>query len=235
MRLIERLARNGATLMSLATGGRRSRAFRLYPDPALYDPRTRSFFAYHRHTGMPEWPGEVGHFHAVRILRVRPDIERAALVGISMSRRGWPQALFTVNLWTWKDRPQRASQLRSHVRCFRIGPGCRPSQLGRFANLMFRAYRSEIEQLQDDKLRLLATLQRRRPRVTVRADESVHLLSGLVIDVRARAEGRPERAVSERTSRESLSSGGVSRAPSDSLRPGRGADRAGSRRRRRTG
>jgi hypothetical protein len=221
--------------MSLATGGRRSRAFQIYPDPALYDPRTRSLFAYHRHGRMTGWPTEAGHFHAVRVLRVRPRIERAALVGISMSRRGWPQALFTVNLWTWKDRPQRAYQLKDHVRRFRIGPGLNPALLGRFANLMFRAYGPEIERLQDDKLRLLATLQRRRPSVDVRADQNVDLLNRCVIDVRARATGRPEHAVSVRTSRENSSPPSARLAPSDGRRSGRVLDRTGNRRRTRTG
>jgi len=107
-----------------------------------------------------------------------------------MSRRGWPQALFTFNLWGWQDRPQRAHQLRSHVRRFHVGLECGSRALAPFANLMLRAYGPEIEWLQDEKLRILAGLQRRRPGVDVLADRSIELPSALVIDVRARPEGR---------------------------------------------
>jgi hypothetical protein len=192
VRLIERVAREGSTLMALATGGRRARRFIPHPEPPVYDPRTRSLLVYHHHGGEPAWPREAGHFHAVHVLRVRPRTERASLVAISMSRSGWPQALFTVNLWSWEDRPQRAHQLRRHVRRFQIRPAGRHARLARFANLVLRAWAPEIERLQTDKLRRLARLSRARPAADVPNDRSVDVLSALPIDARARAAGRPE-------------------------------------------
>ena len=192
--MVEGLARRGTTLMALATGGGRTRAFRPYPRPPIYDPRTGSLLAYHRHGDDVPWLREAGHFHAVRILRVRPREERATLVAISMSRGGWPRALFTVNLWSWADRPQRASQLRAHVRRFRLRPRGRHARLARFANLVFRAYGPEIGWLQEEKLRELARLRQKRPGRKVTADRSIDLLSSLTIDVRARAVGQPEPA-----------------------------------------
>jgi hypothetical protein len=178
--------------MALATGGH-ARPFRVYPDPPVYDPRTRSLLTYHHHARDPGWPREAGHFHALRVLRVRPRLAWATLVGISMSRRGWPQALFTVNLWSWNDRAQRARQLQEHVRRFHLGAGARPARLARFANLVLGAYGPEIARLQDEKLRRLARAQRRHRSRDARADRSLDVLSAVVIDVRARAEGRPER------------------------------------------
>lgn len=233
MRLLEGVSREGTTLMALATRGR-ARPFRLYPDPPVYDPRTRSLLTYHRHARHPGWPREGGHFHALRVLRVRPRLEWATLVGISMSRRGWPQALFTVNLWSWNDRPQRAHQLRAHVRRFRLGPGAGRGRLARFANLVLRAYGPEIERLQDEKLRRLAHAQRRRA-ADVRADRSLDVLSAVVIDVRARADGRPERRAAARTSRGRPSSRAARWDRWETPPPGPARRRAGSRRRTRTG
>jgi hypothetical protein len=190
--MIEGLARRRTTLMVLATGGGRTPAFRPYPHPPLYDSRTGSLLAYHRHDRDEPWLREAGHFHTVRILRVRPREERASLVAISMSRGGWPLALFTVNLWSWRDRPQRAAQLREHVRRFRLRGSGRRGRLARFANLVLQAYRPEIERLQVEKLRELARLRRKRPGAKVTVDRSIDLLSSLAIDVRARAAGRIE-------------------------------------------
>jgi hypothetical protein len=192
VRLVEGLAHRGTTLMALATGGGRTPAFRPYPRPPIYDARTRSLLAYHRHVDDEPWLREAGHFHAVRILRLRPREERASLVAISMSRGGWPRALFTVNLWSWRDRSQRAAQLRAHVRHFRLRVGGRCRRLARFANLVLQAYGPEIERLQEEKLQELARLRRRRPGAKVTADRSIDLLSSLAIDVRARAAGRIE-------------------------------------------
>jgi hypothetical protein len=62
----------------------------------------------------------------------------AHLAAISMTTDGWPQALFTLNLWAMGD-DYVAEQ---------VGP----PPLVRFVNLMFQAFGPEIERLQDEKI-----------------------------------------------------------------------------------
>ena len=147
--LLEDLERAGTTVMALARNGRAEEPWTIYPDEyGVFDRKTRSQFYYHTHGS----PDEAGHFHTVRLF----NDHTAHLVAISMARTGWPQALFTVNLWAIGDAYETPARLKRYAREFRIGLTPWEPRLVRFVNLVFEAFLPEIERLQDLKEAALA-------------------------------------------------------------------------------
>lgn len=189
VRLLERLEALGTSVIELVTSGRVPEPWTLYPgEDGIFDRRTRCQFYYHAHGGSDR---EAGHFHTVQLF---PD-HTIHLVAISMAPTGWPQALFTVNLWAIGDRDESAAGLKRYARRFHLDERRGDPRLIRFVNLTFQAFRAEIEQLQDMKAERLVEYRLAHPGVDPFEDRSLEILSQVPIDVRARA-GR--RALVER-------------------------------------
>lgn len=179
VRLLEELEREGTTVMDLVGAGRHPRPWTLYPgEYGIFDRSTGSQFYYHTHA---DGRDEAGHFHAVRFAPTR----MVHLVAISMTERGWPQALFTVNLWAIGDSYVAPALLRKYVRAFHIGERRADRRLVRFANLMFAVFRAEIEDLQEEKVQALARYRIAHPHIDPFEDRSVEILSRRAIDVPA--------------------------------------------------
>lgn len=178
LKLLEELARKGTTVIDLVRDGQPLLPWRLYPDDSgIFDRSTQYQFYYHSHGS----DHEAGHFHAVRLFADRT----AHLVAISMTPDGWPQALFTVNLWAIGDAYESAGNLRRYVRRFHLGEQVGPPPLVRFVNLIFRAFGPHIERLQDEKIAALAEYQAAHPGRDVFEDRSLEILSRVKVDVRA--------------------------------------------------
>ncbi|MBI3635902.1 MAG: hypothetical protein HY216_06745 [Candidatus Rokubacteria bacterium] len=176
--LLDELGREGQTVMDLARGRQPAEAWRLYPgEEGIFDRSTRSQFYYHAHDGRSE---EDGHFHTVRLF----DDHTVHLVAISMAPDGWPRALFTVNCWATGDAPASIRDLTRYARRFQIDERRGPPALVRFVNLMFGAFRSEIERLQAEKMAALAVYGRAYPGRNVFEDRSLEVLSRVAVDVR---------------------------------------------------
>jgi hypothetical protein len=177
--LLRGLERKGTSVMELARGGRPQEPWTLYPgEYGIFDRQRRSQFYYHSHAGVAD---EAGHFHTVRLF---PD-RTAHLVAISMAPSGWPQALFTVNGWAIGDPWETPANLKQYVRRFCIGTGRGPAQLVRFVNLVFEAFRLEIEELQDLKERTLRVYAETHPGTDPLEDRALEVLSRVEIDVLA--------------------------------------------------
>jgi hypothetical protein len=175
---LEALHREGTTVMDLVRLGQAPEPWRLYPgEEGIFDRVTRCQFYYHAHDDGRE---EDGHFHTVRLFADHT----VHLVGISMARTGWPQALFTVNHWVAGDEVATAAELRGYARRFRLDESRGPARLVRFINLMFRVFRPEIERLQAEKTATLAEHGRRHPGTDPGQDRSLEILSATAIDVR---------------------------------------------------
>lgn len=175
-RLLEELEQAGTSVMALARVGRPPEPWRLYPhEYGIFDSKTRCQFYYHSHAGVTD---EHGHFHTVRLF---PD-HTVHLVGISMAPTGWPQALFTLNLWCIGDAYETAANVKRYARGFQISPSRGDSRLIRFVNLMFRAFLPEIEWLQEEKVRTLAAYGVAHPDVDLFADRTLEILSRVEID-----------------------------------------------------
>src|SRR5262249_49769164 len=152
--------------------------WRLYPgDSGIFDRRTRYQFYYHSH-GVDT---EAGHFHTVRLF----DDRTAHLVAISMAADGWPPALFTLNLWAIGDAYETAEKLRLYVRDFHLAEHVGARSLVRFVNLIFQAFGSQIEQLQEEKIETLSSYRVAHPDHDIFEDRSLEILSRVAIDVRA--------------------------------------------------
>lgn len=185
--LLRRLDAQGRTVIDLVRRGQAAEPWRLYPgEEGVFDRRTGYQFYYHAHD---DGRDEDGHFHTVRFF---PD-RTVHLVAISMARDGWPQALFTVNLWAIGDVYLPAETLKAHARGFLVDERRGPAALVRFVNLVFRTFRAEIERLQDEKIAALeaAALRRRDPGYSPFEDRSLEILSRVPIDVRSRAARTP--------------------------------------------
>jgi len=178
--LLEELERQGTTVINLVTRGQLVEPWRLYPgEHGIFDRHTRCQFYYHSHGS----GHEAGHFHTVRLFADHT----AHLVAISIGADGWPQALFTLNLWAIGDAYASAADLRRYVARFHLAEQVGPARLVRFVNLVFRAFGSEIERLQDEKVATLARHRAAHPDLDVFEDRSLEILSRTAIDVRAAA------------------------------------------------
>jgi hypothetical protein len=193
-RLLEELDRNGTNVIDMVRDGQPLVPWRLYPgDSGIFDRRTRCQFYYHSH-GVDT---EAGHFHTVRLF----DDHTAHLIAISMATDGWPQALFTLNLWAIGDAYETAGRLCRYVRVFHLAEHVGPPPLVRFVNLIFQAFGSQIEQLQEQKIETLSKYRMAHPDHDVFEERSLEILSRVEIDVRAPvalAVSRPRRLVNRR-------------------------------------
>jgi hypothetical protein len=176
--LLEDLERKGTNVIDLVRDGQPLVPWRLYPgDSGVFDRRTCCQFYYHSHGD----DAAAGHFHTVHLFADHT----VHLVAISMTPDGWPQALFTLNLWAIGDADESAAVLRRYVRRFHLGEQVGPPALVRFINLIFKAFGTEIEQLQEEKIAALARRRAEHPDHDVYEDRSLEILSRVEIDARA--------------------------------------------------
>jgi len=175
--LLASLERTGTTVMALARGGRPQEPWVLYPDEyGIFDRKRRSQFYYHAHAGADH---EAGHFHTVRLFREHT----VHLVAISMAPTGWPRALFTLNLWSIGDAYTSTANLTRYARQYGIEWRKGDARLVRFINLMFNAFREEIEALQEAKERAIQLYRTSHGGADPFEDRSVEILSHVEVDV----------------------------------------------------
>jgi len=174
--LLEDLERAGTTVVELARNGRAEEPWTIYPDEyGIFDRKTRSQVYYHTHGS----PHEAGHFHTVRLF----DDHTAHLVAISMAKNGWPQALFTVNLWAIGDTYEPPERVKRYARRFRIGLTPWDPRLVRFVNLVFEAFLPQIQRLQDLKEETFSTYRAAHPGAEPFEDRSLEVLSRVALDL----------------------------------------------------
>jgi hypothetical protein len=184
VRLLEDVERDGTSVVELICGTSSPVPWRLYPgEYGVFDRATSYQFYFHVHE---DGADEAGHFHTVRLF---PD-HTVHLVAISMARNGWPQALFTLNLWGIGDAEATAAELKRYVRRFSIDPRRGVPRVVRFVNLVFRAFEAEIEHLQDLKIAALAAYRHAHPGVNPLEDRGLEILSRVDLDLPRRLAGR---------------------------------------------
>ncbi len=176
--LLESLERGGTSVMELICRTRTPMPWKTYPDDyGVFSMRTRSQFYYHVHDGAQN---EAGHFHTVRFSPRRT----AHIVAISMAPSGWPQALFTVNLWAIGDAYESVDSLKRYARRFQVEESRGDPRVIRFVNLVFRLFLPEIERLQEEKAAALAAYMVAHPGVNSFEDRALEVSSRVEIDVR---------------------------------------------------
>ena len=176
-RLLADLDRAGTSVMALARRGQAPEPWVLYPDEyGIFDRKRHSQFYYHAH---PDVAHEDGHFHTVRLFADHT----VHLVAISMAPTGWPQALFTLNLWAIGDRYAPPSKLNRYTREYGIESRKGDVRLVRFINLMYRAFRPEIEALQVAKGEAIEQYRATHDGADPFEDRSVEILSRIEIEI----------------------------------------------------
>jgi hypothetical protein len=129
--LLADLERTGTSVMALARAGKPPESWVLYPDEyGIFDRKRHSQFYCHAHAGAGH---EDGHFHTVRLF----SDHTVHVMAISMAPTGWPQALFTVNLWTIGDRYAPTGKLNRCTREYGVKSRRGDVRLVRFINLIF--------------------------------------------------------------------------------------------------
>jgi hypothetical protein len=124
--LLTDLQRSGRSVITLAGTSRSSEPGQLPPTTVgVFDPLSRWQFYYHAYAGAAD---EAGHFHTLR--RFGDHAEH--VVGISIDHLGWPQALFTVNLWCIGDVYELAENIKRYARRFRVDSRAGDPHLIRF-------------------------------------------------------------------------------------------------------
>ena len=176
-RLLADLDRAATSVMALARDGKPQEPWTLYPDEyGIFDRKRHSQFYYHAHAGAVH---EDGHFHTVRLFRDYT----VHLVAISMARSGWPQALFTLNLWAIGDSYASPENLVRYTRQYGVESRKGDVRLVRFINLLFRAFRPEIEALQEAKGAAIQRYRAAHGGADPFEDRSVEILSRVEIEV----------------------------------------------------
>ena len=112
-----------------------------------------------------------------------PFARRHGLVAISMAPTGWPQALFTLNLWAIGDRYTSPGKLDRYTREYGVDSRKGDVRLVRFINLMFRAFRPEIEALQVAKGKAIEQYRATHSGADPFEDRSVEILSRIEIEI----------------------------------------------------
>ena len=175
--LLAELDRKGTSVMALVRRGRPREPWVLYPDEyGIFDRQRHSQFYYHAHPGAEH---EDGHFHTVRLF----SDHTVHVVAISMAPTGWPQALFTLNLWAIGDRYAPPSKLNRYTREYGVESRKGDVRLVRFINLMFRAFRAEIEALQVAKGEAIEQYRAAHGGADPFEDRSVEILSRIEIEI----------------------------------------------------
>ena len=175
--LLADLDREGTSVMALVRGGQPPQPWTLYPDEyGIFDRKRNSQFYYHAHPGADH---EEGHFHTVRLFADHT----VHLVGISMAPTGWPQALFTLNLWAIGDRYASPRNLSRYTREYGLESRKGDVRLVRFINLMFRAFRPDIEALQEAKGQAIEQYRAAHGGADPFEDRSVEILSRVEIEI----------------------------------------------------
>jgi hypothetical protein len=175
--LLQGLDRRGVTVVDLIRGRQPLEPWRLYPgESGIFDQRTRGQLYFHLH---PDSAHEAGHFHTVRLF---PD-HTAHVVAISMDKDGWPQALFTVNLWATGDADEPPERLKQFARQFHVDERRGPRDVVTFVNLVYRTFLPEIECLQEMKARTLAAYRKTHPDRDPFDDRTLEVLSRVEIDL----------------------------------------------------
>lgn len=145
--IIRNLKKEGSDLVTKILNGKKYQfdPFVHYPyDGGIKDEQTGYQLFFHAHR-----ENEYGHFHT---FAKDNDGNLIHLVLISMNDKGELIGLATVNRWVTGDKYVKADRLKELSKTFKINPKLyKDERVIRFINYIFKAYKSEIEELFDKR------------------------------------------------------------------------------------
>lgn len=145
--IINNLKAEGTNLVAKIMNGKKYEfdPYTHYPyDGGIKDESTGYQLFFHAHR-----EDEYGHFHT---FATDEDGKLVHLVLISMNKAGELIGLATVNRWVTGDKYVKADRLKELSKTFKINPKLyKDERVIRFVNYVFKAYKSEIEELFDKR------------------------------------------------------------------------------------
>lgn len=145
--IINNLKAEGTNLVAKIMNGKKYEfdPYTHYPyDGGIKDESTGYQLFFHAHR-----EDEYGHFHT---FATDEDGKLVHLVLISMNKAGELIGLATVNRWVTGDKYVKADRLKELSKTFQINPKLyKDERVIRFVNYVFKAYKSEIEELFDKR------------------------------------------------------------------------------------
>lgn len=145
--IINNLKAEGTNLVAKIMNGKKYEfdPYTHYPyDGGIKDESTGYQLFFHAHR-----EDEYGHFHT---FATDEEGKLVHLVLISMNKAGELIGLATVNRWVTGDKYVKADRLKELSKTFKINPKLyKDERVIRFVNYIFKAYKSEIEELFDKR------------------------------------------------------------------------------------
>ncbi len=176
-----------------------------YPPDDVYDAETHAQFYFHAHPPEARDRPDYGHFHTFLRPRgmpegvapapvpdvVQPDGDNAALshlIGISMTREGLPERLFTTNRWVTGETWYAADDVILMLDNFVIDLAYPSWPLNRWITAMIALYRPQIEILLQARDRRVVEWQAEHPAENVYEDRRLEITSSLDISMQSQIE-----------------------------------------------
>lgn len=157
--------------------------FEHYPPDDVYDPETHAQYYFHAHPpGERDW-SDYGHFHVFMRPKGGDNDALCHLIGISMTREGQPERLFTTNRWvtaeTWYAGGDVIAMLDRCV--FDVAWPSWP--LNRWLSALLVLYRPEIEALILARDAVISDWSSRHPDRDVFEDRGLEITSATMISL----------------------------------------------------
>jgi hypothetical protein len=151
--IIQNLKNKGTSIVRAVMNGETYKfdSYTHYPyDGGIKDKNTGNLMFFHIHR-----TGEYGHFHTFAIDETGNLVH---LVLISMDKDGNPISLATVNRWVTGDKYVKSGELKILSEKFYIEPTLfNNSAVIEFVNGVFKAFKTEIDELFDDRDKWIKT------------------------------------------------------------------------------
>lgn len=177
-----------------------------YPPDDVFDPESRSQYYFHAHPPASRALADYGHFHT--FLRqgkadtsasrtpgneVSADEAISHLIGISVSREGAPERLFTTNRWVTGETWQSADKVVAMLDQFSIDLSLPSWPLNRWITGIITLFRPTIVTLLEQRDRAILDWSRRNPGIDVYEDRRLEILSHAGISVERQLKGLMKR------------------------------------------
>lgn len=179
------LHKSGSNLVAEVLQGRDFIQWEHYPPDDAYDPDSRSQYYFHAHPASEERFSDYGHFHT--FVRFGTDGGAADgishLVGISMTREGLPERLFTVNRWVTGENWRPAKEVIGLLDRFEMDLSAPSWPLNRWLTSMVALYRQDIAGLLLERDTCVAAWQELHPDRDVYEDRGLEITSARLISL----------------------------------------------------
>ncbi|MQA66167.1 MAG: hypothetical protein GEU76_09745 [Alphaproteobacteria bacterium] len=190
------LHKSGSNLVAEALQKNEFIEWEHYPPDDVYDPESRAQYYFHAHPVSEVRFSDYGHFHTFLRFDEEAGGSRGSgnpqdpnsggichIVGISMTREGLPERLFTVNRWVTGESWRPAAEITETLDRFEIDLSSPSWPLNRWLSAMVVLYRAEITVLLKERDERIASWEAAHPGTDVLEDRALEITSALEISL----------------------------------------------------